>query len=215
MDASPAGDNQALIDRLLRDAHLHRRRGQLANAELLCRRALELAPEDVTAQEMMGDLLAEKDELDEALELYRKAFEKQPQRAVLEEKIARLVLQKDEEERERIAMQFMLENPRAKAERKRHATIALLLSLICPGLGQLIAGQYVKGTIVLVLGLAAMLFGMPEFFKFMLAFATPNRVGAPNSFLAGLGALGLLVWLYGLLDAAAMAGKPKKDADGW
>ena len=39
-------------------------------AEALCRQALELAPEDPMGIEMMGDLQAEKGNLQTALELY-------------------------------------------------------------------------------------------------------------------------------------------------
>src|SRR5689334_22512123 len=123
-------EKQTRVEQLLREAHLHRMRGHEAAAEALCREALDLAPEDPQGVEMLGDLLAEKGALDEALEQYRRAFEQQPQKIALEDKIARVVLRKGEEEHERITALLMVDAPRRKGEGKRNVLIALLLSLV-------------------------------------------------------------------------------------
>jgi tetratricopeptide (TPR) repeat protein len=216
MEPSPASEVQARVERLLRDAHLHRMRQQWAAAETLCREALELSPEDPMGQEMLADLLAEKGSLDEALELYHQAFEQQPQKASLETKIARVVLQKDEELRERLAVEALINSPASKAHRKRNAIIAVLLSLLCPGAGQLFNGQYVKGGILLVVGLLAFAFGAPHLFTMILVLSgirLPRGTAPPDQMLTMLGLMGVLVWIYGLLDASAQAGKPRKGLD--
>lgn len=203
------------VETMLRDAHIQRMRGQHAAAETLCRKALELSPNDLMGREMLGDLLTGKGDLDGALENYRAAFEKQPQKAALEEKIARLVLQKGEEEHDKILAQLLLENPGRKTEAKRNATLATLLSMVCPGLGQLVVyRQWVKGGILAGVGLLGLALGGPDLFKLFLAFsAAGNRMEKPNDMLAMLGLLAVLIWIYSLLDAAGGVKGKKKASD--
>ena len=210
MEIQGSSGSEARVEELLRHAHIHRMRRQWIAAETLCREALALDPEDPIGQELLADLLREKGSIDEALELYQKAFEKQPHKGTLEEKIARLILEKAEEERGRIEAELLLHSPREKGRRKRSVTLAMLLSLLCPGAGQFFNGQYVKGWICLVAGLVALFLGVPELFKlvFLIAGGSLERGAAPpNQFLATLGVMGVLVYLYSLLDASAQAGK--------
>jgi len=202
------------VEQLLRDAHLHRMRRHLGAAEALCREALELEPDDPQGLEMLGDLLAEDEKLDEALERYRRAFEQQPQKAILEEKIARVVLRKGEEEHERIAALLALETPRRKGEGQRNALIAVLLASVMPGAGQVFLGQRGKGIAICVLGLLPLIFGINDLFKFFLGMAglLPKHAPPPNEFLVVLGFVGVAVWLYGLLDTSAQAAKAAKRA---
>lgn len=201
------------VEQMLRDAHIQRMRGQWAAAEVLCRKALELAPEDAMGREMLGDLLVAKGDREGALEIYREAFAQQPGKAALEEKIARLVLQKGEEERERLEAQMLLDSPQRKADAKRNATLATLLCIPFPGLGQLLVyRQWVKGGILAGVGLLSIL-GIGELFKLLLVLGgAGRRIDRPNDMLAALGVLGVLVWIYSLLDAAA-GGKVKKASD--
>ena len=205
---------------MLRDAHLQRVRQQSGAAEVLCRQALELAPDDLMGREMLADLLLEKGRLDEALEIYRPLFAEQPQRAVLEEKIARIVLRKDDDERERLTAQFMLDSPRGARDQKRNLTLAVLLSLFCAGLGQMFNGQYVKGGILLGTWLLS-IFGWGDLFRLVLTISGLDTAPAgprgarsdlvePNAAMIILGMAGLLIHIYSVLDAAAQAGKPVK-----
>jgi hypothetical protein len=208
-----APQTQSRVEQLLRDAYLLRMRQQWGAAEELCRQALELAPEDVQGLELLGDLLTEKGSEAQALETYRKAFELQPLKASLEEKIARAVLRKAEEERERLEAQLLIAKPASAKQRKRNQTVAILISLFCPGGGQMFNGQYVKGGIFLVFGLLALGFGGPECMKMLLAMAGGLPRGEePNGALAALGMVGALIWFASLLDASAQAGKSAKRA---
>lgn len=211
MESSPKTEEQSRVEQLLRDAHIQRMRKQWAAAETLCREALAVAPNDAMGQEMLGDLLLEKGSLDEALELYRRALVLQPSRAVLEEKIARAVLQQDAERRTRTEAELFLSSPRKTAERTRGVTIAILLSLLCPGAGQLMLGQYVKGGIMLAVGLLGILLGSLDLLKFFLGMSGTLRRGEapPNPMLTMLGLLGLIVYVYSLLDTASQASKRK------
>jgi tetratricopeptide (TPR) repeat protein len=212
-----AGEVQARVEQLLRDAHIQRMRHHWGAAETLCRQALDLAPDDIMGQEMLADLLAEKGEFEAALELYRKALAAQPQKVSLEEKIGRTVLRKDEEDRERLAAQFMLESPKAAGERKRSSTAAVLISAACAGGGQIYRGQYLKGGIMLGVWLLSM-FGWMDLFRVVLAFggvgsADPRggaQPAAANDSLAVLGLVGAVVYVYSLLDAAAEPKKARK-----
>jgi tetratricopeptide (TPR) repeat protein len=214
-ESTLAPDVQARVEQLLRDAHLQRMRQQWAAAETLCRQALELSPEDPLGMEMLGDLLSEKGSLEPALDSYRKAFARQPQKAALEEKIARLVLRKGEEERERLEAELMLSSPSGNAARKRNATLAILLSVLCPGGGQLFNGEHVKGGILLAVGLVALAFGAPDLLKMFLGLIGPLPRGQSiDGMRAALGILAGLIWLYSILDAAAQAGKGNKKTGG-
>jgi tetratricopeptide (TPR) repeat protein len=211
MERAASEEGQARVEQLLREAHVYRMRGQTGAAETLCRQAMELAPEDMIGRELLGDLLVEKGQVDEALELYRKAFEAQPQKASLEEKIARAVLKKDEEERERITAQLMVSSPVSRAERKRHATVTLLLSMMCPGLGQIVMGQTVKGAILLAIGVLSLYIGFEDLFKMFLGLGGALPRGEEvDSIKAALGLVGILIYLYSLLDASAQAARGQK-----
>jgi len=119
------------VEQWLRQAHVHRMRGQWAQSEALCRRALEVSPDDAMGRELMGDLLAERGDLKEAAEQYQAAQDKQPKPA-LEEKIGRMAVLLEEQERARIATEVLGEAaPQMKpGERKRRATMTALLILL-------------------------------------------------------------------------------------
>jgi tetratricopeptide (TPR) repeat protein len=213
MDSSFAPEAQSQVEQLLRDAYIQRMRQQFAVAETLCRRALELSPEDVQGLELLGDLLQEKGSTDGALEQYRKALEVQPGKVSLEDKVARLVLVKAEEERERIEAELLLNSPRNPKHKKRNQTVAILCSLVCPGLGQAFNGQWVKAGLFLVAGIACLAVGGMDAMKMLLAMAGPLPRGEqPNGMLAAVGMLGGLIWLASLLDASAQAGKSAKNS---
>jgi tetratricopeptide (TPR) repeat protein len=209
--------DQERVEQLLRDAHIQRMRGQWGAAEDLCRKALELDPDDAMGREMLGDILYQKGAWDDSLVEYRAAFAKQPQKGALEEKIARVVLRKDEDERERIAAELMLTSPTAPIEAKRSATLAILLSLALPGLGQaLVYKQHVKGGILALFALLSLVLGgAQELMKLFVLFAAGSQGRAsdrPNDMLAALGLLHVLIWLYSLIDAASPPGSKKKKA---
>ena len=206
MESSPKTEEQAKAEQLLRDAHIQRMRKQWATAETLCREALKLDPDDGMAREMLGDLLMEKGSVDEALETYRAALERQPGKAVLEEKVARAVLQQDAERRSRAEAELMLASPKLKGEKKRGVAVAVMLSVLCPGVGQMVLGDYVKGTAMLVVGLGGLFLGGLDLLKFLTG--TMDRNGG-SPMLALIGGVGLLTWLYSLIDAASQANQSK------
>ena len=84
---------------------------------------------------------------------------------------------------------------------RRRRVVALILSAIFPGLGQLYNRQRVKGVIGLVVGLAL---------SWLAGRATPTDpravVQPPAALLAPLCAL-LAVWLWSIIDAGRTAGR--------
>jgi tetratricopeptide (TPR) repeat protein len=212
MESSFVPGTESRVEQLLRDAYIMRMRQQWAASEELCRQALELSPDDIQGLELLGDLLAEKGHDDEALATYRRAFELQPLKTSLEEKIARAVLRKAEEERERFEAEMLINSPSTAKQKKRNQTVAILLSMICPGGGQFFNGQYVKGGIFLGIGLVSLSVGGPDGMKMLLGMMAPIGGEEPNGFLAVLGMIGGLVWLASLLDASSQAGKSAKKA---
>src|SRR5688500_9517480 len=66
-----ANERREAGERLLREANVLRIRKQYAEAEERCRAAVELLPDDVSALEMLGDLLYDKGSLEEARDHYQ------------------------------------------------------------------------------------------------------------------------------------------------
>jgi tetratricopeptide (TPR) repeat protein len=196
---------------LLREAHLLRMRSRFVEAEEKVREAVALAPEDPAALEMLGDLLAEKGSIAEAVEIYRRAMERAPGRAVLEEKHARLVLMLADQQQERALAQMLLEDPRrAGSGRRRNPMHAFLLSAFLPGLGQLYNGEYLKGVLFLAGGFLTFLLGGESLLR--LLFAVSGGRAAPSGLEAVFGFLSFLLWVAAMVDAPVRAQRSSDNA---
>jgi tetratricopeptide (TPR) repeat protein len=219
---SEAGEGAEQAERLLLEARLWVRRGQPEEAIARCQQALELDPRAWQAHDMMGDILADQGRAQEALARYRQAQAIVPGQADVEEKIARAILAQAERDR------LGTEGPQVEALSAeapgppRNPSIAALLSLVLPGLGQGYNRQLTKGAIVL--GLVIVLTLM---FMFQLG-AQVSRVaegGAGGTLFdyfeavftpAALAWLVLLIvaWFYGIIDAALVAGRRSSERRG-
>ena len=74
------------INALLSRANLARVRGNLEEAQDICRTALELSPTAADAHSLLGDLFAAQEKHDEALHCYSVAAELKPQNTLFREK---------------------------------------------------------------------------------------------------------------------------------
>ena len=74
------------INALLSRANLARVRGNLEEAQDICRTALELSPTAAAAHSLLGDLFAAQGKHDEALHCYSVAAELKPQNTLFREK---------------------------------------------------------------------------------------------------------------------------------
>jgi Tfp pilus assembly protein PilF len=199
-------------ERLLREAHILRMRGQFVPAEERCRQALELAPDDVSGVEMLADLLAEKGNMEEARDLYQRALELQPGRPSAETALARVVLELGEREHDRVAAQLMLAggSAAARGERKRRVTLSILLSGLFAGFGQIYNGETGKGLGIAVVYLATLIFGAPELLRMVLTLAGvrgPRHAAPIDPWAVIIGFVGMFVWIYSIIDAAGAAQK--------
>ncbi|NLC57125.1 MAG: tetratricopeptide repeat protein [Armatimonadetes bacterium] len=199
MDAQQAAEK---ADRLLTLANVYRMRGNTAEAARTCQEALAADPDNAVAHELMGDLQAAQGQLDSAMAHYRQAFTLDP-RPGTEEKIALLALRIDQEKRL---------GPGAggsglpTASRKHlNPSLACLLSMLFPGLGQFYNGEYRKGLPLVVIWLVLLY----NLYYLMGALFGPllgmdDRAAIPGfAWVIGLVQVGVMV--YSLVDASLSA----------
>jgi tetratricopeptide (TPR) repeat protein len=198
---------QEQLDALLREANILRMRGQAQAAEERCRAALELSPGDSSALEMLGDFLRERGRLEEAAEQYRQAATAAPERPSPERKFAEITLELAEQQRLRDAAAFMLANPRSPKEQRRNVYFALFLSSIFPGLGQFYNQELIKGGCLVAGALLCLVLGGDALFRLVFTVAAMRNSGPVNQYGAWFGMLGLVLWLYAVVDAVVTAQK--------
>lgn len=202
------------IERILRQAHVHQMRGERSRADELVKQALALDPENATVWELNGDLLMELGHYEEAKDAFAKAVELDPKLVTAEKKVARAIFMTHERSFQRTQMEAMVLNPGAASNviAPRKPALAMLLSALIPGAGQLYNGQFHKGWIVLGVYAALVTFVL----------ASPGFSGSSKgilSLIAGKGGagidfwvsvalfLGFVLWAYAVGDAAVNASK--------
>jgi Flp pilus assembly protein TadD len=132
LDAPPvalSAAEQRQVEQWLREAHVLRVRGQWVGAEALVRRILGMDPHETAALEMLGDLHAERGDLEDALTAYRHAAKAVAPSAMLEEKIARVVVLNEEMERARLVEELGLKATASPVDRKRRRTLIVLIAM--------------------------------------------------------------------------------------
>ncbi|GBC92447.1 hypothetical protein HRbin15_00917 [bacterium HR15] len=202
------------VERLLRQAHLHKLRGQLEDASASVQHALELMPNDASVWEMLGDLRQQVGDWQGAHDAYKRAHELAPDNATIERKYAQTVLQITTQQEQFQLWQQALEGklPEEEAGMPRRPGLAFLLSFVMPGLGQIYTGQFIKGGILLgitLIGLTLFVVvrGGQEALQNMLAFlVNPARMrGGISQFHLLLVIVLFFVWLYSVIDAPLSA----------
>lgn len=122
------------VERLLTQANVERVRGNFLTARRLLEQALQKAPERADIHELLGDVYKAVGDLSTALECYKKARELDPTRRSVEEKFASTLLEI---------------NPPAVPEEvpflPKNPTLAVILSALLPGAGQVYNEQWLKG----------------------------------------------------------------------
>lgn len=128
------------IERIERDMALAQRRNE-PGAVRRARQALEaLDQEHPGVQMFLADLLVQDHQPAKAIELYKKALERSPGDKEIETKMANAVLAE--------AGDFGMANF-SEYETVASAKTNLVLSIILPGLGQVVSGQTKKGAIMM------------------------------------------------------------------
>jgi tetratricopeptide (TPR) repeat protein len=179
----------------------------MEEAEARCRAALELVPDEATGLEMLGDLLRDRGKVEEACELYRRASEAAPQRPSPEKKFAEVMLEIAERQRLRDAAHLLLEHPPSPKEQQRNMMMALLLSVLFPGLGQFYNREPIKGGLLVAGALICLWLGGDALFRLLFTVSAARPSGSVSSFGAWIGLLGCVLWLYGVIDAVVTAQK--------
>ena len=196
--------------RLLTAAHVHLRRGQLAEAERAAQDARAKLPADAEVEELLGDIRLAQGNFDEAQTAYRAALIKEPGRPTAETKLARATLRHSEAQRTaKIGVAYAASGAalmRSGGEddpgrRKRQA----LASAFLPGLGQIMSGAYVKGGLIAgVYLLGWLLFSLTADRSTLTSLGHAGRLsGSPLSGPALCAVVVLTVdWVYAVVDAA-------------
>lgn len=139
----------AEFERLTTAARVYRMRGDYPEAENSIRRALEIRPDDLDAQEFAADMILARGELEQAAAEFKRIHEAAPGRASAEEKYARVIVQIAEARRQRELLREMLDNPSKFRPPARSPLAAAVLSA-APGFGHIYCGQLVKGIVLFV-----------------------------------------------------------------
>jgi len=220
-------------DRLLTLANVHRMRGQLSEAQETLRKALALSGSDTPSRadapihELLGDILALDDKIVPAKDAFDTAHRLDPDRASAERKYAQMTLRLAQEAEEKAVAAALLRGEKpsslvsAAAQVKRNPSLALLLSVMLPGAGQLYNGQMVKGAICLAIYLPALLIvlfapGATDFFKQVLPLlggAISRQRDEVSPLLSLFLLLAGMIWIYAVIDAPMMATKTSRDTD--
>jgi tetratricopeptide (TPR) repeat protein len=185
-------------DRLLTSTNIARRRGNFAEAERLCREAIDRVPRDAIALEIYGDILQGVGRVDDALYAYQRATEADSKRRTAEKKYAELMLLQNREI-DLLRQEFIPRNP----------NVAVFFSALFPGAGQLYNGDSLKGLIIAVVMLVCVyvLGWTPYGF-----YHGQTTLGAPlvlSMITAGA------VYIYAVVDANLTARRGKARKSGW
>lgn len=193
-----AAQDKVRADQLLRDAALMRRREKYREAEAKCREAIAMNPGDASAWEMLGDILQGVARVDEALAAYRGALKADPKRAASERKFADLLMRQQN---------WAAPDPESVPAAR---WLAVLLSLVMPGAGQVYNGEVAKGIVLFLLEAACV---------WELAWSPWGFVAARGGLRPGVVAplvLAIVIYLGGMVDASLGAGrKQRASRTGW
>lgn len=208
--------NEAL-ERALRNAHIFLRRGDLESAARECAAALEAVPESAEAHELMGDLLLQQGKKDDAAQSYRRAMALAPGAAGPETKYARLVLNLGEAAYQQEQMKAAMAHPASQKAGAHNSSLALLATLLWPGLGHAYLGDTTRAMILAgsygVSLLVLMITGdLPKLLAGFMAFMFPGGQTAAArasqvTVLAPLAMVAGAVWLYAFVDVMVQANK--------
>ena len=193
--------------RRLTNAHIQLRRGLTAEAEASVRAILAERAGDAAAHELLGDVLAARDDWEAAAGAYQAALTHEPGRASAETKFGKATLRRAERERQEKLGVAYAATETAMVRREggaRGAWPVILGSALCPGLGQVVQGQTVKGGILI----GVFLLGL-------LLLALLPHAGSGRSYFGPafwlVTALLAADWLYAVADAA-QASSRKEDS---
>jgi len=184
---------------LIRQSHLAKMRNQGSVADRLLKEAADLAGNSPVVLEAIGDDFAERRQYRKAKEIYDRARKLDPTSKSLENKYGEMVLRVD------LHIDPATYNENAGLVSGKAAVV---LSAILPGLGQIVSGQVVKGSIFLAIWgicfgfVLALPGGIGGMVQYLLQGRGPTGF-TPLSFAFLVGAV--LMWLMAIFDASVIA----------
>ncbi len=92
-----------------------------------------------------------------------------------------------------------------ETKRRKNPTLALILSVIFPGLGQLYNNQVLKGIALLALNLVVNLLLIKPLEELTISRDSPNH--STLFIVAAYAVIGLVLWVYAIVDAKRTAEK--------
>jgi len=224
--ATPKPVVQSILDenRVLGDAAIKIRRGQLAQARVDVEAVIENRPRSAAAYEALADIETALGQIPAADEALRKAVEIEPGRPTAEAKLAHLALRGLEASRRYQRPEGApLRDLSAPIPGQNRRMLSILASVLMPGLGQLVNGDYLVGgglvlaTIVSIFMMTSGvdIHGLQSTLNQDMAAVSDSTKAVPPAPQIGwsfwLGALiATLAWLYSLVDAAILASRRSK-----
>ena len=140
-----------VAEKLIREARVEKMRGSPQKALAMVKQAAEAAPGAAIVQEALGDDLAERSQLGEALKAYRMALRLDPSNVGVERKHAALVAKTsglgsvEDQLRASLSDSFLPDSSDAMAG----GVASVLFTAILPGLGHILVGKIIFGATLL------------------------------------------------------------------
>jgi len=132
---------------LLKEAQIERMQGNYRAAVAKCEEAIELAPRSADGHEALGDVHCGAAHFKAAMSAYRQALKLDPSRGAVEEKLGRASIGQFTFQRQTEYGRGLLDGKGSKKDIRKAANNATAVSILCPGLGQVLNGHYVKAAI--------------------------------------------------------------------
>ena len=211
-------------EKLLTQASAFRVKGLVTDARETLQQAVRFfegrPPQEVAPiYEQIGDLLETEDFADEAMTAYGAAYELDPKRVSADRKKATLALNLATR-RNPDAMSAALLRGESIADvlgegpvTRRNAGLAMFLSVVFPGFGQLYNAQIIKGLILLSIAVISLLVislsaDKDSLFRNIAAlFALRKGGAAPSPTMIFFTLAYLIAWLYSIVDAPFFSSK--------
>ncbi len=194
------------VERLLTQANVERVKGNFLAARRLLEQALQKAPERADIHELLGDVYRAVGDLSAALECYKKARELDPIRRSAEEKFASTLLEINPPTVPE-DVPFLPKNP----------NLAVILSALLPGAGQVYNEQWLKGIVMCVVALLSLGYFLQFYHQIRATSVMPTLSQVQQQLeqasigeiflLLFAGLLAFCVWTWSILDAYNTARK--------
>lgn len=184
-------------ERLIREAHLFTMRGDKAKAKEILDQAEKAAPRSGPVLIALSDAALERHNVKEAIRLLTIAMQANPGNVAIEKRHADAVFRQT---------QGMIFDPTSKSssfENAASAKAAVILSMMLPGLGQIVTGRLVTGIVIVTLWVGSLvtlyLIGFEHFFAAVGLGPSKDAIYATIVPVA----VAVLTHLFAILDASA------------